>query len=1255
MQQLEGYTIEKCLRQTPRAEVWAAIRDRDGTPVELKLYRGDVRQSGKPSRAERELRALERLAGPGIPRPIDVDLSCEQVVLVLHRVPGISLDALVHSRRPALAFALDICAKLADIAWRIHTARMLHLEIKPSHIVVDPESRQVHLVDFARARAIGGDDVATELRISAALLDETLRYIAPEQSGRMARGIDARSDLYALGATFYFVLTGRAPFESRDPLELIHSHIARQPAAPTEIDASIPTVLSGLVLKLLRKQPEERYQNARALHADLCACQAALAATGSLDGLTVSGDTALPDRPLFRDTLYGREREIAIVREAYARAVQGSTEVLLLSGPPGVGKSALAAAVRQPLLSTGGYLAHAKLDPSRRDEPHAGLADALRSLVDQWLTESTARLRMWGETLGAALGSVAGALVELVPELGIVVGDVASSPTLGSMETAARLSLAVQRFVCACATTAHPLVLCLDDLHWADAGTLDMLDAVLRSECADSLLVIGTCDDEEAALARMRMLAEGLRTRTIAVQELRVESLSLDATTAMLADALGRSTGDLAWLTACVERKTGNIPVVVRSFIDLMHDRGWLVYETGVGWVWDEAAIASADVPEDAVALVAKRIEQLAPAARAALAFASCLGDTFTAQRLALFAARDVQELDAALGTLCDAGLVSPCRSGLRFSHDRIREAAASLLPPEARVEAHHRAGRTLLQRAGPATLAECAPEIADHLNRATALLSDNERPRLVAVNVLAARRAMRAGSAAIAEGYLAAGRALVRDSDWEEHAEQCFELFLESARCALSRRAVGVALHMLDALEPRARGVEARTAVDETRIRAYAASRPYQETAELTLRCLAHAGLRFPLHPSRHVVRWSLLRAGFALRNLRREHPPGAHGSSAVHRARMEMLSAGASAIGAFDRRLALVTMAWRVRESQRRGYVIAPGAQLLAHAAYAFSFHRDLAALRRLADVGAAWSEKLDDPTAQVRAKYVLHVMIVPWFAPRMQSAAALRELVARGGELGDTLVVEYAALSHARMRLLSGALLAQAEREHRDLAPPIGEMAGNLIALLIESGDDAARVGATMRRLRALPERSSRQVSTVAMLVLYVLRAHAEMCEVLAHMAPDDEAQVFGTFQAADICLYRGLAASASAAASRGRSRRRHMRTLRRNAKSVRGFAAHGPDFEHMVSLLSAEIYTLRGRRASAVALYQQSALRAERLGYIHHAAIAHERRADVLFAGRRETQAREALRDAARRYHAWGAHAKVQQLAHRITHP
>jgi hypothetical protein len=444
MWEADGFVLGKCLASDEHQRTYEATRRQDGREVVLKAA-SDALDPVTEAELSREFEALSAVAGPGIVQALAL-LTEEQTVLVLDRVPGQRLAGSLASGPLELPAFLEIAIQLGEALGRVHAARWIHCYVTPSSAVIAPASLEAVLIGFHLAQPLGAE--ARSAQKLAARGD--LRYMAPEQTGRMNRGVDARSDLYALGATLYHALVGEPPFQTSDPLALIHAHMARVPPPPTERNPRVPVALSRIVLKLLEKQPESRYQSAAALVADLRLCRDALLQRGHIDDALALGATHAPDRPHFSSKLYDRERETELLRALFRQVRDGSPKVLVIAGQPGAGKSALIEVLRPDVAESGGYIAIGKFDLSR-DRPYAAWVAAIDGLVRQFLAESDARLSLWRESLREALGNIAKVLVDLVPDLQFVVGEVPDVPRLGPRETQARLALALRRFLKACA------------------------------------------------------------------------------------------------------------------------------------------------------------------------------------------------------------------------------------------------------------------------------------------------------------------------------------------------------------------------------------------------------------------------------------------------------------------------------------------------------------------------------------------------------------------------------------------------------------------------------------------------------------------------------------------------------------------------------------------------------------------------------------------------------------------------------------
>ena len=500
---LDGYRVAKTLSSGRQTGVYSALRDHDGVRVALKAHLG----SGARARAERELQALRGAAGPGVPEALELQLQGTDAVLVLAFVEGSSIAAsLAGATLRSLGTRLRIAIELAECIARVHATRIIHKDIRPENVLIDRFTQRPWLIDFGRASPLGS---ASDRVVDVDFPQRTLLYISPEGTGRMDRGLDPRSDLYSFGALLYQMLTGRPPFELTEALELVHAHMAVLPAPPVAVCADCPATLSRIAMKLLQKEPEERYQSARSLCDDLRNALDQLECAGAIADDFPLGTSDSPQRPLFPRRLYGREAELASLTQGFERASAGASEVWLIKGPPGAGKSALAEQLKARIHAAGGYLASGKFDLYRRDVPYSGFVSAFDSLLQQRLAESSKQLERFRHEVVTALGNLAGALAELVPDLRLVVGEIPPPPRLEPEQVRVRLALAVRRFVRACATPEHPLALCLDDLQWADGGSLQLIGELASAHDPCALLLGTTATTSSTQRIRCALCSPG--------------------------------------------------------------------------------------------------------------------------------------------------------------------------------------------------------------------------------------------------------------------------------------------------------------------------------------------------------------------------------------------------------------------------------------------------------------------------------------------------------------------------------------------------------------------------------------------------------------------------------------------------------------------------------------------------------------------------------------------------------------------------
>ena len=1252
----DGYTLGKRLHASPHSEVYEAVRDTDRLDVVLKGYLDDGVQDRKP-RAQREFDALRRISSDGVPRALDVDRSRQRPLLVLERLPGVSLARLLDEVPLALEAWLALAVQLAQTLTAIHAARILHKDLKPSNVLLERRTGKAWIIDFGVAAELGSAERPDQRREEA--VEGTLLYIPPEQTGWIKRGCDFRSDLYALGATLYHAWTGSPPFAATTPHKLIHEHIARVPPAPDEVRQGLPPALSRLVLKLLRKEPDERYSSARALHADLAACREQLASTGTIRADFELAASETPDRPRFLPRLYGRQREIGVLREAFARASGGRTQAVMIAGAPGVGKSALVHELGLRTAESSGYLVAGKFD-LYRDRPHSGWATALGALVERLLVESDEHLARWKRELREGLGSIARALVDLVPDLEFILGEVPPVPTLGPRETQARLSLALQRFLKVCARPEHPLAIFLDDLQWSDAGSRALLEELLGSETPCALLLLGAyrASDVEAGHP-LALLFERLAKLGVPIESIQLQPLSREGAVEMLAETLQRRPEEVTGLTDLIERKTGNSPLLVRHFVEHVRDRGLLRFERGTGWCWDLPALDAADIPDGAVALMTAKIGRLDGQARSVLQFASCVGDEFDAEMLAELG-RERAALDPALDALCDAGLIAPCPNGFRFAHARIREAAQALLSDEERGRLHYQMARFLLERFTEAERPDHVFEIVEHLNRGLENLPEELRCTAIELNVLGGKIALSAGAAGTASGLLSVAQTLFREGDWAARRELCFELHLYSAESAFQNGKFDETLAWLDSLERSAASRTEFAQVAVKRIKVLALLRSPEESARSALAVLERLGVRWPQHPSRlraalevRMVRWMLrLKRGEPLQPARKVDPDWL--------VTLAYINASGGVTARIDVYLSMLATCLVMRHNLRHGYVGAPGFTLGAHALYDYVMTLDGRMAGRLRDLSLHLNERAPDPLYSPRNLFQVHVLLEPYLMRRRQALASSEQIAEMAREVGDREFEYYSRFVEANLRALGGEAVGESERRLRALSEAVSRSGHNypvpaalhqvyrlLLQERIAPQDIDRQQEENERWIAAHPGSGDIYVRTLWMMVLCVY-GHHERALAQSDLLGERLFRVVPFVHVPDHTFYRGLAAASLAEDARGAVQRRYRRVLRRALGRLRAWARSGPDFVHMVGLLDAERARLRGDHARARSLYEQAAQRARRQDFIHHAALAHERRASMLTRLRRDTEAAQAVRATAALYEEWGAAAKATEL-------
>jgi len=817
---LGEYTATGTIYQGEKTLVYRGHRRRDQLPVIIKTLAEQYSQSQQVARLRHEYELVRELDLDGVVRPLALLRHRDRWLLVLEDFGGISLRDVLASQRLDLATCLEIGIQLARHLEALHRHGILHKDIKPGNIIVNPDNQRVKITDFSLSTRFHVDLQGVE---DIHRLEGTLSYLSPEQTGRMNRRLDYRSDYYSLGVVLYEMLVGWPPFQSEDPLELIHAHIARAPNPPHQLNPAIPRALSLIVMKLLAKMAEDRYQSGFGLWRDLARVR-----DGEAGEDFVPGVDDLAERLQIPERLYGRELELDRLLAAFERVCAGVLEGLLVHGYSGVGKSALIGEIHKPIVARRGFFCTGKFEQFQRNMPFGALAAAFSHLLRQILTGTEAELAVWRRLLREALGEEAGLVQEVIPELELVLGSreavVARDDSAGH-----RFQGAIRRFIQVFAQPEHPLVVFIDDLQWADPGTLDLWRRLLLDQELTHLLLIGAYRDNEVGLSHpLTLLIQELARGGPGFQQLHLDNLGETHLQQLLADTLHAP--GVAGLSRVVYQKTRGNPFFVNQLLHTLDDRKLLYLECEAGeWRWREAEIRELAITDNVVDLMTARIRPLPEATRVALQLAACIGNRFDLRTLAMILETVPLSVAEQLRPALDEELLIPLgelvdlqdgwlgHDRYRFLHDRVQQAAYALLEPARKNALHLKIGRLLLAKLGRAERDERLFEILDHCNLGRQLvLAPGERRQLAELNLEAAERARAATAYPAALQYARMGLEYLGDNAWAAQPELALRLHRALAElsylCGDLAQAEQRVLQLLERLDDPLLGAEIRT-----------------------------------------------------------------------------------------------------------------------------------------------------------------------------------------------------------------------------------------------------------------------------------------------------------------------------------------------------------------------------------------------------------------------------------------------------------
>jgi len=1227
----------------------------------LKILKPGAATKEGMARFRREFELISRINLPGVVRAYGLEDYQGGLIMALEDIGGLSLDRLGSHHALSLKELLALLIEIVDTLEELHQQGIIHKDISPAHIILNPKTGKSKLIGFALAGKLlsGGSQ-------PPASLEGTLAYISPEQTGRMNRNVDYRTDFYSLGATFYYLLTGKPPFEAEDALGMVHCHIAKEAIAPHSLDSDIPETISEIAMKLMAKPPEDRYQGGAALKADLERCLQGLVTSGGVPRFEL-GLADLPGRLLTPHRLYGREKELACLLEAFARARAGSCELVLVAGYAGVGKTALAQEMQNAALEGQGFFIKGKFDQLQRNAPYYAWLQAFDSFVNHILMENEADLAQWRLDILNAVRNNGSVLTDVIQNLELIIGPQPVLPKLGSAEAQNRFIYVFLEFVKAIATNEHPLIVFLDDLQWMDRASLRLLPHLLSKSAISNLLIIGTYRDNEVDVTHpLSNIIKELKQTPARVELITLSTLSREQISSLLADCLGCIRSDSESLTDLLYTKTEGNPFFTLQLLSALEREGLLAFDhERTRWTWDVNAIRRMGIADNVVDLTLQRVRQLPASTLNTLKRAACLGAKFDLATLSAAAEEPAEAVLAHIKLATDAQLVIASDEDYQFVHDRIQQAVYSSIPLEERAAMHWRIGMLLHHEMASQVREEHLFGIVDHLNTGASLFATpEEKAEIAEMNLRAGKRAKSRAAFATALDYFESGLHLLGEERWQDLYQLILEIAQEAVEAACISGAYDRMRKLAEIVHLHAACLLDEVPTYETEIRALTAQGQLLSAIRLGLNVLNRLGMPLSEEPSAAEVEEHMKRSFDLLEERTIEGlyrlPPM---TSPDQLACTSILSELGEPAYAASPQFFLVWASVMAEISLRYGNcALTP----FAYAAYALALcatgtHVETGS--SLAKAAIAMLKPLGAQALRCRLLNIYGCTIQPWTEHIRTTLPTLQSAIDAASESGDFTSGSYAAFNTCTAAFFMGEPLEQLTSRLQQNMNVISGMnqtyiynwvAFHLLTVLrlrgitdlpreLDSFDEAQWLVSA----RSANDQCGLAYYFLNKLITTCLLGEAEFGQALEYLA-EVKANQAG-FQAAFAVPISYFYGSLTLLKHSVRINSPALEEVRENLSKLEGLARLAPmNFQHKCDLIGAELARIEGKEWEAAKLYEKAITGARENGFFREEALSCELAGAFYLGCGMESAGRSHLRSAYEGYVRWTAWEKVRTL-------
>ncbi|MEQ9484223.1 AAA family ATPase [Coleofasciculus sp. F4-SAH-05] len=1289
------YQVRETVYESANSLIYRAYCKLENHGVMLKMLKQAYQSPTRIAKLQREYEITKSLNISGIVNVYDLSIDQNRWVMVVEDFGGESLAKLNLNGQLALEQFLTLAINIVEILGQVHENNIIHKDINPSNIVWNRSTGEIKLIDFGISIQLAREN--TTFRNPDGL-EGTLAYISPEQTGRMNRAIDYRTDFYSLGITFYELLTGQLPFWSQDVLELLHCHIAKQPVPPHELRPELSTPISDIVLKLMAKNAEDRYQSAHGLKADLQECLQQWQASNQIAHFLLSQQD-ISNQFRTCQKLYGRQREIDTLLASFERVSQGTSELMLVSGYSGIGKSALVREVYKPITQRRGYFITGKFDQFQRNIPYASLVSAFRSLICQLLTESQAQIDIWREKLIAALAPNGQVIVDVIPEVELIIGPQPSVPALGPAEAQNRFNLFFQRFIQVFTQPEHPLVIFLDDLQWADSASLKLIELLMTTKGSHHLLLIGAYRDNEVSGTHPLIVTlEEIKKGAAKVEQILLTPLDLTNISQLTADTLNGSPEQAKPLAQLLLTKTHGNPFFINEFLTSLYTEKLLTFDPYQNsWHWNIEQIQERDITDNVVELMANRLSRLGEDTQRTLKLAACIGNQFELRSLATICEKSPHATAASLWAAMNEGLILPLGDAYKllnldleveglanevtveykFAHDRIQQAAYGLIADIERQAVHHHIGQLLLANTPSQEREQKIFDIVNQLNQGQGCLThQTERDKLAELNLQAGQKARASAAYQVAFNYLKIGIKLLNPAGatdcWQREYDLSLNLYLEAADLA------GLTSHeqelddWTEIIFQNAHAKASQLKAYEIKLSAYTTQQKLPETAEIALQILQLSGISLPDEITLAVLFRRLedvksLWADSKIEDLVElpEIKDEAQLATLSLLQRVAMVASIGTFPGEMDFQYLILEVFDKLLQSGSAAFssiiYIQYGGILCARV-------HEIDAGYRFGELGLKSFERFQDKQYEAFTLYMFNTFIRHWKNHLRQSLNSFIDTYHSGLETGDLFWGLTSFGIYALHAFWVGENLAEIEQKiveyHQiisnlkyELAARWVELVRQLSLSLLGKTDDPCYLASQsydetsmLAHYYALNDRPALHYFFFNKAhIYYLFRNYRKAIECIAEVEKHSRHLMIGMYTVVVHNFYDSLAQLAIFPEARKLEQEHIIEKVAKNQAVMKNWADHAPmNYLHKFYLVEAERVRIFGNDREARELYDQAISLAQENEYVNEEALAYELAGRFYLSRNQKHLARYYLQDAHYAYQRWGAVAKVRDL-------